>query len=241
MRKLRWLLSPPTSQPDPASPTVASPIQRPAPTSPPHQIGNPPSYDQDQIDRLRDELQQVRLQLSEVQLSRSSDPDDRLRDELRQVQLQLSEVQQSRPSDPELSTAQVSHLAPYIAEEVPNYAPSQAKQAQHQEKRNKNSSRLEEADAIALLLENGWDSASWEPSCNQEERNRALYWAATNGHVAAVQYLVENGASGMSKAVGVDWGVRQKKLRTGKCRQGQSRSSRTDSHGAASDGGKPSK
>lgn len=173
MRRLRSFLSPQKRQSDPASPAITNPIQPTRLTSQPPVIDNPPSYDQDQLNRLQDELQQVRQQLSEVQSP---------------------------------STPRVTNPARYIIEEVPNYAYSQATQArQHQVNGSQNRPPLEEADPIALLRENGWDAASWEPNCNQEERNGALYWAATNGHVATVRYLVRNGASGMSKAVGVDW------------------------------------
>ncbi|OBT79993.1 hypothetical protein VF21_01161 [Pseudogymnoascus sp. 05NY08] len=147
-------------------------------------LTNPPSYDQDQFNRLQNELQQVRQQLSEVQ-------------------------QQSRPSNPTPSPLQVSNPARYIIEEVPNYAFSQAtsQAQQHHVNRNGNQNppRLEYADAITLLHENGWDATSWELNGNLVERNCALYWAATNGHVTVARYLVRNGASGMSEAEGVDW------------------------------------
>ncbi|OBU01659.1 hypothetical protein VE01_00242 [Pseudogymnoascus verrucosus] len=64
--------------------------------------------------------------------------------------------------------------------------------------------RLEEDNAIALLRENGWNAKEWKVNCNLEERNGALYWAATNGHVAIVRRLVRNGTSGMPKAAGKD-------------------------------------
>lgn len=105
---------------------------------------------------------------------------------------------QSLPNNPSPPLAQLSNPERYTTEEAPNYASSQATQAHHHQADEKQNPPLaEDADALALLRENGW------PTRNQAERNSALYWAATNGHAAAVRYLMRNGASGVSNTAGL--------------------------------------
>lgn len=109
---------------------------------------------------------------------------------------------QSRPN-PSPSPVQTSNPARYTTEEAPNYASSQTQHHQQADEKQ-NSPLADDADAIALLLENGWDTASWAPHRNHAERNSALYWAATNGHVSAARHLMRNGAPGMSNGVGLN-------------------------------------
>ncbi|KFY53326.1 hypothetical protein V496_07703, partial [Pseudogymnoascus sp. VKM F-4515 (FW-2607)] len=128
----------------------------------------------------------------------------------------------SRPNSSP-SPMQTSNPARYTTEEAPNYASSQATQTQHhQADKKQNYPLAEDADGIALLLENGWDTASWAPHRNHAERNNALYWAATNGHVSAARHLMRNGASGMPNGVGLNEPAhRIAELSTGKCGRGE--------------------